>query len=86
MTAENFFNKQGVIEAKGLMTDNVFGLSANGSEMMANIAGLLVSIEVDANKAFVCDKGKDRELSFPKQVIDAVKKGAEFGRCAHIND
>ena len=43
-------------------------------------------IDVDANKAFVCDKGSDVELSFPKQVVAAVKKGAEFGRCAHLND
>jgi len=42
--------------------------------------------EIDANKAFVCDNGRDRELSFPKQVVDAVSAGAEFGRCAHIND
>lgn len=86
MNNKEFFTKQGVIEAQSLMTDNIFGLSANGSEMMAGIAGLVVSIEVDANKAYVCDNGVDMELSFPKQVVAAVKKGAEFGRCAHIND
>ncbi|MEW6990824.1 hypothetical protein AADZ91_09055 [Colwelliaceae bacterium 6441] len=86
MSAKDFFNKQGVTEAKGLLTDNIFGLSANGSEMMAGIAGALLSIEVDANKAYVCDNGVDIELSFPKQVMAAVKKGADFGRCAHIND
>lgn len=86
MSSKEFFSKQGVSEAKGLLTDNIFGLSANGSEMMAGIAGLTLSIEVDANKAFVCDNGTDYELSFPKQVVKAVEKGAEFGRCAHIAD
>jgi hypothetical protein len=86
MSSKEFFSKQGVAEAKGLLTDNIFGLSANGSEMMAGIAGLILSIEVDANKAFVCDNGTDYELSFPKQVVKAVEKGAEFGRCAHIAD
>lgn len=86
MSSKEFFSKQGVSEAKGLLTDNIFGLSANGSEMMAGIAGAVLSIEIDANKAFVCDNGNDYELSFPKQVVNAVKKGAEFGRCAHIDD
>ncbi|MEW6981932.1 hypothetical protein AAD001_04685 [Colwelliaceae bacterium 6471] len=86
MSAKDFFNKQGVVEAKSLLTDNIFGLSSNGSEMMAGVAGLTVSIDVDANKAFVCDNGVDMELSFPKQVVAAIKKGADFGRCAHIDD
>ncbi|MCG9711071.1 hypothetical protein L1D46_20075 [Pseudoalteromonas sp. Isolate3] len=86
MSTEEFFGKQGVSEAKGILTDNMFGLSANGSEIMAGVAGLTLSIEVDANKAFVCDNGRDRELSFPKQVVEAVKLGAEFGRCAHLDD
>lgn len=86
MTNKEFFSKQGVVEAQNLLTDNIFGLSANGSEMMAGIAGATVSIEVDANKAFVCKDGQDMELSFPKQVVEAIKKGADFGRCAHIND
>ncbi|WP_448569220.1 hypothetical protein [Thalassotalea ganghwensis] len=86
MSTNDFFNKQGVTEAKNLMTDNLFGLSANGSEMMGGLAGIQLSIEIDANKAFVCDNGVDMELSFPKQVVEAVKKGADFGRCAHIND
>jgi hypothetical protein len=86
MSSAEFFAKQGVTEAKGLLTDNMFGLSADGSEIMAGIAGAVLSIEIDANKAFVCDNGRDRELSFPKQVVDAVSAGAEFGRCAHIND
>ncbi|WP_206483754.1 hypothetical protein [Thalassotalea sp. G2M2-11] len=86
MSNKDFFAKQGVVEAKNFLTDNIFGLSANGSEMMAGIAGAVLTIDVDANKAFVCDNGVDMELSFPKQVVEAVKKGAEFGRCAHINE
>ena len=52
-------------EAKGLLTDNMFGLSADGSEIMDGIAGSFIN-KIDANKAFVCDNGCDRELSFPR--------------------
>ncbi|WP_075593188.1 MULTISPECIES: hypothetical protein [Pseudoalteromonas] len=88
MTGQEFFGKQGVVEAKNFMTNGIFGVSANGSEMMAGIVGLPtpVTIEVDANKAFVCKDGINQELSFPKQVVEAVKGGAEFGRCEHIDD
>ncbi|WP_300417657.1 VCBS repeat-containing protein, partial [uncultured Pseudoalteromonas sp.] len=87
MTGEEFFTKQGVVEATNLMTNGIFGVSSDGSEMMAGVVGLPtpLTIEVDANKAFVCDKGQDRELSFPKQVVKAVKAGAKFGRCAHLD-
>ncbi|MEO2282061.1 hypothetical protein [Pseudoalteromonas pernae] len=88
MTGEEFFGKQGVVEATNLMTNGIFGVSANGSEMMAGIVGLPtpLTIEIDANKAFVCRYGMNEELSFPKQVIEAVKNGAEFGRCEHLED
>ncbi|WP_243880005.1 hypothetical protein [Shewanella algae] len=86
MSTREFFAKQGVTEAKALTIDNPFAISANGSEMMGGIAGAVLSIDVDLNKAFVCREGQDVQLSFPKQVIAAVKGGAEFGRCAHLND
>ncbi|MBS3797533.1 MULTISPECIES: hypothetical protein [unclassified Pseudoalteromonas] len=86
MKASEFFARQGVVEAKNLLTDNWFAMSANGSEMMAGLAGVPMSIEIDANKAFVCKDGTNQELSFPKQVIAAVKSGAEFGRCEHLDD
>ncbi|WP_105214583.1 hypothetical protein [Pseudoalteromonas sp. T1lg22] len=86
MTAAEFFGRQGVVEAKNLLTDNWFAMSANGSEMMANLAGAAISIEINANKAFVCKDSVNQELSFPKQVMAAVKNGAEFGRCEHLDD
>ncbi|GAB1048052.1 MAG: hypothetical protein WAqPseu_23020 [Shewanella algae] len=86
MSTREFFAKQGVTEAKALTIDNPFAISANGSEMMGGIAGAVLSIDVDLNKAFVCRDGQDVQLSFPKQVVAAVKDGAEFGRCAHLND
>ncbi|WP_026375805.1 carboxypeptidase-like regulatory domain-containing protein [Aestuariibacter salexigens] len=86
MTTSEFFARQGVVEARNLLADNIFGVSADASAMMGNLAGAVISIDIDIDKAFVCDKGQDRELSFPKQVLKAVEKGAEFGRCAHLND
>lgn len=86
MSTRDFFAKQGVVEAKNTLVDNPVAISANGSEMMGNIAGATIAIDVDMNKAFVCENGKDVELSFPKQVVAAVGKGAKFGRCAHLND
>jgi hypothetical protein len=54
--------------------------------MMAGLAGATITFDVDMNKAFVCKDGVDQEVSFPKQLIAEVKAGAEFGRCAHLND
>ncbi|MGZ9897694.1 hypothetical protein [Shewanella gaetbuli] len=86
MSTGKFFAKQGVAEAQSLMMDSPFGISANGSEIYGGIAGARITFDVDADRAYVCESGQDVELSFPKQVIQAVKKGAEFGRCAHLND
>lgn len=83
MTMENFFGRQGVVEASQFVMDNPFGVSANGSELFGGYAGAEITFDVNMNKAFVCKDGVDQELSFPKQVVEAVQKGALFGRCAH---
>ncbi len=86
MSLGEFFGRQGVVEASQILVDNPFGVSANGSELFGGLAGAQVTFDIDMNKAFVCENGVDMELSFPKQVVQAVKQGAEFGRCAHLND
>ncbi len=87
MTMGEFFGKQGVVEASQFVMDNPFGISANGSELLGGLAGAQITFDVDMDKAYVCKNGVDQELSFPKQVVQAVTKdGAEFGRCDHLND
>ncbi|WP_100643676.1 hypothetical protein [Alteromonas facilis] len=86
MTMGEFFGKQGVVEASQFVMDNPFGVSANGSELFGGLAGAQITFDVNMNKAFVCENGVDKELGFPKQVVSAVEKGAEFGRCAHLDD
>lgn len=86
MTTGEFFGKQGVVEASQSVMDNPFGLSADGSKLFGGWAGAAITFDVNMDKAYVCDNGVNKELSFPKQVVAAVKKGAEFGRCEHLND
>ncbi|MFC6440826.1 hypothetical protein [Bowmanella sp. JS7-9] len=86
MTLEEFFDKQGVVEASMFPMDNPFGISADGSKLFGGYAGAEVTFDVDMTKAYVCKDGQDMQLSFPKQVVAAVQKGAEFGRCAHLGD
>ncbi|MCK7598041.1 hypothetical protein M0G74_12230 [Microbulbifer sp. CAU 1566] len=86
INTRDFFKKQGVVEASQFPIDNPLSLSANGSEMMGNLAGATITFDIDMDTAFVCKDGRDREVSFPKQLIAEVKGGAEFGRCAHLND
>ncbi|MEI6860003.1 MAG: hypothetical protein V5788_09520 [Shewanella sp.] len=86
MTLEEFFYKQGVVEAAQLVTDNPQALNGDGSRMMTGIVGVYAAIDVDMSEAYVCKNGKDKRVSFPKQLIAEVKAGAEFGRCAFIND
>ncbi|WP_295802636.1 hypothetical protein [uncultured Microbulbifer sp.] len=86
INTRDFFAKQGVVEASQFPVDNPLALSGNGSEMMGNLAGATITFDIDMNSAFVCKNGQDREVSFPKQLIAEVKAGAEFGRCAHLND
>ncbi len=85
MTAEEFFGRQGVVEAGALLIDSPYAMSGNGSEMMGGIAGAMLTVEVDMDRAFVCDNGMDVELPFPHKVIEAVERGAQFGRCAFID-
>lgn len=44
----------------------MFGLSVNGFEIMVGVVGLILLIEIDVNKVFVCDNGCDCEFSFFK--------------------
>lgn len=85
MTSEEFFGLQGVVEASALMIDSPYAMSGNGSEMMAGIAGAMLTVAIDMDRAFVCDMGKDVELPFPHKVIQAVERGAAFGRCAFVD-
>ncbi|AOS96352.1 hypothetical protein AUP74_00885 [Microbulbifer aggregans] len=86
INTRDFFNKQGVVEASQFPVDNPLALSGDGSEMMGNLAGATITFDIDMDTAFVCKDGQDREVSFPKQLIAEVQGGAEFGRCAHLND
>ncbi|MCA0900288.1 MULTISPECIES: zinc metalloprotease [Microbulbifer] len=86
INTRDFFNKQGVVEASQWPADNPLALSGKGDQMMANLAGATITFAVDMETAFVCDGGEDREVKFPNQLIAEIKDGAEFGRCAHLND
>ena len=80
----DFFRKQGVVEAYRHGLDNPMSISAAGNEMIGGIAGAPVTWHVDLHKVFVCDNGRSTPVSFPEQAVDKVRAGARLGRCEHL--
>ena len=85
MTLDEFFTKQGVMEAANASMNNPLSLSASGSKMVGGIAGALISYHVDMSEVYVCEKGASVKTSFPNGLISKVSAGAKFGRCEHQN-
>ena len=86
MTLDEFYTKQGVIEAQNAYMDNPVSISANGSKMVGGLTGYSVSFHVDMSHVYVCENGASVKTGFPNGLINKVKSGAEFGRCEHLID
>ncbi len=86
MTLDEFYAKQGVIEAQNAYMDNPISVSANGSKMVGGVTGYSVSFHVDMSHVYVCENGASVKTGFPNGLINKVNSGAEFGRCEHLND
>lgn len=85
MSTKTFFEKQGVPEALILPMDNPGAIDGKGNTLVGGVAGLGFAWHVDLQEVFVCKKGKSVSTNFPEGVINAVRQGAEFGRCEHLD-
>ncbi len=86
MTFDNFFAKQGVLEAQKGLFNNPISLSGDGSKMTGGLAGYAVSFLVDMSHVYVCDNGNSIKTGFPNGLANKIKSGAEFGRCEYLTD
>jgi len=77
----DFFHRQGVAEAYRFGMDNPLSISGDGREMVGGIPGYSFTWYVDMKTAFVCKHGHSQATAFPDEFIDAVKDGAQMGRC-----
>jgi hypothetical protein len=85
MNFDDFLSRQGVVEASNAPFDNPISISASGREIVGGIAGATFSWHIDLDQVFVCEDGRDIQTGFPNGLVNALKQGAEFGRCAHID-
>ena len=85
MNFNDFLSKQDVSEAANVPFDNPISISASGREIVGGLAGATFSWHIDIDQIFVCKNGQDIQTGFPNGLVNALKKGAEFGRCAHID-
>ncbi len=83
MNMDDFLEKQGVIEARTLGLQNPLALDGKGNTLVGGLPGVVFTWILDMDKAFVCKDGRDREVSFPRQMIKQVQRGALLGRCEH---
>lgn len=86
MKLDEFYSKQGVLEAKEAYMDNPTSLSGSGSKMTGGLAGYSVAFHVDMSQVYVCENGASIKTGFPNGLVNKVKAGAEFGRCEHLTD
>ena len=85
MSMDDFFRKQGVVEAKLTGFNNLSAMSHDGSTFAGGVAGLPVAYHVDASQVYVCENGKSILTGFPNGLRAKIRKGAEFGRCEFLD-
>lgn len=84
MNVSHFLEEQGVVEATTAPMNNMLSVSADGSTLIGNVAGALISWYVDMQQVYVCNGGVSQQVGFPGGLRDAVAAGAEVGRCEFI--
>lgn len=86
MKLDDFYKKQGVLEAQNAYMDNPMSLSGAGAKMTGGVTGYSVAFHVDMSHVYVCENGASVKTGFPNGLINKVEAGAEFGRCEHLTD
>jgi hypothetical protein len=85
MTWDEFFRKQGVVEASNTQFANPISISGSGQEVTGGIPGVAFSWLVQMPQVFVCEKGKSVQTGFPNGLRTKIAQGAKFGRCEHLD-
>ncbi len=86
MTLDEFYTKQGVLEAQNSYMDNPISVSGAGTKMVGGLTGYSVAFHIDMSHVYVCENGASVKTGFPNGLVNKVKAGAEFGRCEHLAD
>uniref|UniRef100_UPI00286CADC9 hypothetical protein n=1 Tax=Roseateles sp. TaxID=1971397 RepID=UPI00286CADC9 len=76
-----FFRKQGVVEAEKYGMDNPLAISGQGNTLVGGLTGVGMTWYVDLKQAFVCAGGVSTATAFPIEFAVKVKAGAAMGRC-----
>jgi Matrixin len=86
MTWDEFFRKQGVVEASNIPFSNPISISGTGTEVVGGMVGAAFSWLVNMNQVFVCERGNSIQTGFPNGLRAKIAAGAKLGRCEHLND
>jgi uncharacterized protein YodC (DUF2158 family) len=86
MTWNDFFRKQGVVEAVNVPFSNPISISGTGTEVVGGIVGASFSWLVNMNQVFVCERGVSIQTGFPNGLRAKIAAGAKLGRCEHLDD
>ena len=86
MTWDDFFRKQGVVEASNIPFSNPISISGTGTEVVGGMVGASFSWLVNMNQVFVCERGNSIQTGFPNGLRAKIAAGAKLGRCEHLDD
>jgi hypothetical protein len=86
MTWDEFFRRQGVVEASNAPFSNPISISGTGREVVGGIVGASFSWLVNMNQVFVCERGNSIQTGFPQGLRAKIAAGARLGRCEHLDD
>jgi len=85
MTWDEFFRKQGVVEASNTPFSNPISISGTGREVVGGMVGVAFSWLVDIDQVYVCVRGRSMKTQFPDGLRAWTALGAKFGRCEHLD-
>ena len=84
MTWDDFFRKQGVVEASNTPFSNPISISGTGTEVVGGMVGASFSWLVNMSQVFVCERGNSIQTGFPNGLRAKIAAGAKLGRCEHL--
>lgn len=81
MTFDQFFRRQGVVEAANTPFSNPISINGSGTVVTGGMAGVSFSWIVDMRRVYVCEKGESVATEFPQGTRLKIAMGAKLGRC-----
>jgi hypothetical protein len=86
MSWDDFFRRQGVVEASNAQFSNPISISGTGREVVGGTVGSSFSWLVNMSQVFVCERGNSVQVGFPNGLRAKIAAGAQLGRCEHLSD